>query len=223
MVDIYILKLTNDKYYVGRTNNIDRRIEDHISSNGSEWTKRHLPVVSVDVIKGCDSFDEDKYVIKTMAKHGIDNVRGGSFSRIVLDDKDREIIQRCIRGAQDTCFKCGSSGHWAKNCKGSKTPISASTCTRCGRNNHDLSGCFATYHLDGKRIDKVEGVGENRPSTVTKYMDELVTPIYAPLTCYRCKGNCPDPSRCTRTIITTTPSSPHPQTSEYEVCPCSIL
>lgn len=39
MVFIYVLKLENDKYYVGKTNNPDLRITNHFDANGSQWTK----------------------------------------------------------------------------------------------------------------------------------------------------------------------------------------
>ena len=40
MVSIYVLKLKEGKYYIGKTNNEKKRIEEHIKSNGSEWTKK---------------------------------------------------------------------------------------------------------------------------------------------------------------------------------------
>ena len=34
-----------------------------------------------------------------MAEHGVENVRGGTFSQIVLPRSDLEIIERMMRGA----------------------------------------------------------------------------------------------------------------------------
>ena len=36
MSTIYILKLEDNKYYVGKTKNINKRILDHYTNNGSE-------------------------------------------------------------------------------------------------------------------------------------------------------------------------------------------
>jgi predicted GIY-YIG superfamily endonuclease len=36
MVFIYILELQNNKYYVGKTNNINFRFEQHFNSAGSQ-------------------------------------------------------------------------------------------------------------------------------------------------------------------------------------------
>ena len=43
MVYIYILKLKQGKYYVGKTSNPNFRIESHFNSKGAEWTKMYKP------------------------------------------------------------------------------------------------------------------------------------------------------------------------------------
>ena len=40
MVSIYVLKLKNNKYYVGKTTSL-RRLKDHFSEGGSAWTKKY--------------------------------------------------------------------------------------------------------------------------------------------------------------------------------------
>ena len=40
MVYIYVLKLTNNKYYVGKTHNPNLRLNAHIYNSGSAWTKK---------------------------------------------------------------------------------------------------------------------------------------------------------------------------------------
>ena len=37
------LQLENNKYYVGKTTNLDFRIEQHFNSSGSQWTKKYKP------------------------------------------------------------------------------------------------------------------------------------------------------------------------------------
>ena len=44
MVFIYTLQLEKGKYYVGKTNNPQFRLESHFNSNGSEWTKLYKPL-----------------------------------------------------------------------------------------------------------------------------------------------------------------------------------
>ena len=125
MVFIYILLCKEDSYYVGKTNNPEFRIENHVLKSGSSFTKKY-PVISLyQLIPDCDDFDEDKYVKKYMCKHGIDKVRGGSYSKLVLDGNDIEFLKKEIRGASDTCFICGGN-HFVTECPNKQKELSVS-------------------------------------------------------------------------------------------------
>ena len=63
---IYILKLTKNKYYVGKTNNPRFRLDDHFNKDGSSWTKKFKPLQIQELIPDCDAYDEDKWTIKYM-------------------------------------------------------------------------------------------------------------------------------------------------------------
>lgn len=90
MVYIYILKLYEDKYYVGKTNYPNFRITEHFDSNINEWTKIYKPIEVIKLIPNCDDYDEDKYTKIYMDKFGVANVRGGSF---VSKDLDASMIK----------------------------------------------------------------------------------------------------------------------------------
>lgn len=113
---IYILKLEENKYYVGRTKNINNRVLEHFTNNGSEWTKKYKPVEIINEYKG-DNFDEEKHTLLTMEKYGINNVRGGSYCKIELTEIDIQKAQQTIYSIQDKCYKCGVKGHYAKECE----------------------------------------------------------------------------------------------------------
>ena len=111
---IYILACAHGKYYVGRTTTKDR-IQAHFDGNGSVWTKIHKPYKKLLVVNG-DKFDEDKYVFKYMEQYGIQNVRGGCFSQVILPDDKIRMIETILTGVDDRCFNCGESGHFINDC-----------------------------------------------------------------------------------------------------------
>ena len=116
MVYIYVLKLVGGKYYVGKTTNPRFRLESHFNSHGSEWTRKYKPLKMVELKPNCDDYDEDKITRQYMDKYGIDNVRGGSFVSITLDDSVLSTLQQMSNGTNDRCFTCGQRGHFAKDC-----------------------------------------------------------------------------------------------------------
>ena len=92
----YLCKLKNSKYYIGKTTNPKFRIENHFDNNGTEWTKMHKPLKVLEIIPNCDNYDEDKYTLKYMDKYGIDNVRGGSYTSIILNNSGFVYLVRFI-------------------------------------------------------------------------------------------------------------------------------
>jgi hypothetical protein len=116
MVYIYILKLTNNKYYVGKTNNPEMRLQSHFSLTGSQWTKKYKPIEVMEMISNCDHYDEDKYTLKIMEKYGILNVRGGSFCQINLSDENIKTIKQMLNFTNDRCYICGKNGHFGRDC-----------------------------------------------------------------------------------------------------------
>lgn len=149
MVYVYILKLLNDKYYIGKSDNPEIRIENHMALNGSSWTKLYKPINVIEIIPNCDDYDEDKYTLKYMEKYGVENVRGGSFCEVNLSKENITTINKMLNGSNNRCYKCNKSGHFIKEC-----PLNKLYCDRCKRSNHNTDECYATTYINGDKIDE---------------------------------------------------------------------
>lgn len=145
---IYILKLEQNKYYVGKSNNLLQRIDQHFLSSGAAWTKMYKPISIERIIPDCDAFDEDKYTKIYMNEYGIDNVRGGSYTQIKLDSGIHELLKREINGSKNKCFKCGSDKHFVNDCP--KVVV----CYRCERKGHQTNQCYAKKDINGNIISE---------------------------------------------------------------------
>lgn len=115
--NLYVLQLVSNKYYVGKTyKSIIYRFNIHKKGYGAEWTKLYKPLQILEQFESNDKFDEDKYTKKYMDKYGIDNVRGGSYCSIVLEDWQIKAIEHELKSCNDLCFNCGKIGHFASDC-----------------------------------------------------------------------------------------------------------
>ncbi len=166
MVSVYVLQLENNKYYVGKTTNLDFRLEQHFNSSGSQWTKKYKPKKVLELVSNCDDFDEDKYTLKYMEKYGINNVRGGTFCELKLNKDNLSTIKKMINGSTDKCYICGQNGHFAKDCyqdddnileEFENLLIDNNLCFRCYRKGHYASDCYAKTTITGDEIEDSSG------------------------------------------------------------------
>jgi hypothetical protein len=114
--NIYVLKLQEGKYYVGKSQNPMERYQEHLNGNGSTWTKKYKPIGVEKIIINQNNFDEDKWTKIYMEKYGIENVRGGAYVRDELPEFQTQAIKSEIWGSKDKCMSCGRKGHWANDC-----------------------------------------------------------------------------------------------------------
>ena len=121
---IYVLELDQNKYYIGKSNNPLTRTGDHVASTifddklcgGSGWTKMYKPLKILEIITSYSEFDEDTNTLKYMKKHGVDNVRGGSFCELNLSKDNVNTLIKMLAGADDRCYYCGGSDHYIADC-----------------------------------------------------------------------------------------------------------
>ena len=114
--NIYVLRLEEGKYYVGKSYDPVKRCEEHLNGDGSTWTRKYKPRGLEKIIQHVSPLEEDKITKEYMIKYGIDNVRGGSYCTEYLSSEQRRLLQREIWGASDCCFRCGTKGHFARDC-----------------------------------------------------------------------------------------------------------
>jgi len=84
---IYVLKLIDDRYYVGRTGNILRRLEEHFTIGGSIYTKKYKPIK---VQEELTTDDERIKTIEIMEKYGWEKVRGACWCSLEIKKPDFE-------------------------------------------------------------------------------------------------------------------------------------
>jgi len=120
MFFIYILKLKDDKYYIGKSRNkrtLNNRLRNHFNRGGAVWTKRHKPIEVDKIINIIDEkYIEDRLVFEYMNTYGIENVRGGSFCKVKLSLEEIKVIKRIINTEEDSCFICNSHNHMSNEC-----------------------------------------------------------------------------------------------------------
>lgn len=80
---MYILSLSNSRYYVGITKNPKQRFEDHRNGKTTPFVKNNLPIIHIEqkLLRTTDrkqaEWIETKKALQLMKKHGIENVNGG--------------------------------------------------------------------------------------------------------------------------------------------------
>jgi predicted GIY-YIG superfamily endonuclease len=87
---IYVLELENSKYYVGFTNNLEKRLYCHFNYGGSCWTKIHKPVKVIETLEG--GKDIEKLVtLKYMRLYGWENIRGAAWTQRNLKNPPKDL------------------------------------------------------------------------------------------------------------------------------------
>jgi cellular nucleic acid-binding protein len=138
--NIYVLKLQGNKYYVGKSNDVIGRYQQHMSGQGSAWTKKHKPMSLLESRDGVSPLMEDMVTKEYMNKYGIENVRGGAYVTEELDEVQQYTLQKELWAAKDCCTQCGRTGHWVKDCY-SKTDVNGNSLEDDEESDEELVWC----------------------------------------------------------------------------------
>jgi predicted GIY-YIG superfamily endonuclease len=100
---LYVLRLEENKYYIGITTDIKRRLEEHLKhpSKGSKWTRKYKPIKIIQIKRLGTMYQseactyEDYATYMYVKKYGIENVRGGSFCTVKLTyEREQRVFKR---------------------------------------------------------------------------------------------------------------------------------
>jgi cellular nucleic acid-binding protein len=186
---LYVIKLVNGKYYVGVTDNLQVRYDQHVEGTGSMWTKLHKPVCILEKRSTTTPFDEENVTKEYMGKYGIENVRGGPYCQTILTETQISAIEQSIWSSQNACLRCGRTSHYADKCYAKKT-INGRSLTSKSNEEDDLSH---TLGERGTMEDYVLGEHPITPTTREEYIGPRIVPGGFPdrqevkdEACYRC-------------------------------------
>ena len=86
MFYVYILKCSDDSYYVGQTDNIEKRFSEHVSGKGCVYTNKRLPVKLV--FTNCFAERKNALILENKIKKW-----SRKKKEALIDDKWNDLIQ----------------------------------------------------------------------------------------------------------------------------------
>ena len=107
---LYVLPLAGARYYVGVTSFPVHRLWQHRTGAGAKWTRLHRPTRGFSHLREVPSdvapaIFEDMWVKQLMLQHGVDRVRGGTYSAVHLSDaQERAIAQEMRHACWNECM-----------------------------------------------------------------------------------------------------------------------
>ena len=117
---IYVLKTLSGLYYVGKSNNIGARIQEHRSGAGASCLDGSPFQVLPSLLTSGSSADLESWerneTLQRMRAHGIENVRGWMFTSRELTEAHRQDAFHQICEKFDLCRRCGRGTHFAERC-----------------------------------------------------------------------------------------------------------
>lgn len=153
MVNIYVLELQGNKYYVGKTNHTFQRFNQHKSGSGAKWTQKHKVKDLFAFHKDMKETDENKITIQMMKKYGVRNVRGGSWTKVNMTEAEIKRLEKRISARSKRRSKSSST-------KKTTRPKKKISCTRCGRTSHTVEKCYARFHANGKSLTRKREISD---------------------------------------------------------------
>lgn len=147
MVDIYVLECEDGNVYVGKTTKGEKRLKQHIDGRGAEWTKMHKPKRVMQYYTNATDADERKVTDQMIKKYGAKKVRGAGLTKRKMTKKEIDNLNKKVGFT-----KSKSSTSTRKKTTTTKKKTTTYTCSRCGRQGHNRTQCYAKTNSSGKAI-----------------------------------------------------------------------
>jgi len=96
MTDVYVLKLENGNYYVGKTDRGEERLKEHVKGQGAEWTKLHKPKKIHAYYRNAGGSGEKKIFNQMVKKYGAKKVRGAHFTKRKASPAELRKIEQSV-------------------------------------------------------------------------------------------------------------------------------
>jgi hypothetical protein len=98
--NIYILKLQEDKYYIGKSNDVMSDYIEHLEGRKCKWTQIYRPILIIKSILNVSPNEIYSIFNRYISDYGIHKVRGDILQEFVLNPIQIESLKNtisCIR------------------------------------------------------------------------------------------------------------------------------
>ena len=154
---IYVLLLQESKLYVGFTERpIGERFIEHFNYRGSKWTTLYRPLQVLRHQPGGKE-EENEMTLRMMETYGWWNVRGGAWCKVEMQSCPPELLARKrlklpqpLRQNQPISRKSNRNMN--------------NGCSRCGRNSHSVSNCYARTNANGQALESSDSESSDSES-----------------------------------------------------------
>lgn len=158
---IYTLRCQKDKYYIGKTYNVQIEYNEHLDGTFCDITKEYKPYDIECILEVDDNISLEIVIAKYLNRYGSSN--------IYFHETDKKTIKRLRKEDNKKCI-CDKE-HWLVECELNQkdkfwTNVlnrvvnklttnfkKSGICYRCGRYGHEVDECYARTHIEGHDLE----------------------------------------------------------------------